>query len=193
VNDLEDFYFEWLLRRIDPEGLREGVIYICSLLHNCVFRRRVGRDINFAVDGAGLRKLFLHDEEDYDPDEAEDLLMRECSWFEMLVVLADKLDYLYDGGVEGRFLELTSNMGLDPLLAPNIHKSKRMETFDQGFVNIATSRIDNNRFDRNGRGGLFPLNHQPYQDQREVEIWLQHAAYFNERLEGVLWTSTNSD
>lgn len=190
MNELEDAYFEWLLRRLDPRGVPEGVVYVCSLLHNCNFLRRVGRDYNRAVNGAALRKDFILDygENDIDPHEMEDLLMQECTWLEMLVRLCEDLDYQFDGSVLGRFYELTGNMGLDSITLLDIPKTRRLEQFDQGLVNRITSDIDNNRFDRNGRGGLFP-RHATSTDQRTVEIWDQMNGYFNERLEGILWTS----
>jgi len=105
----------------------------------------------------------------------------------MLVALTRKLDYSYEGGVEGRFIELISNMTLDPLLRHGARRSKHMMEYDQHTVDLATSDIDHNRFDRNGHGGLFPLAKTGYPDQRRVEIWDQCGAYFRERLEGVLF------
>src|SRR4051794_35375438 len=116
-------YFEWLLHRLDPNGVPEGVVYVSSLLHNCDFKRRVGHDQNRAVNGAALRKTFIleYGEENFDPDEMHELLMQECTWFEMLVRLCEDLDYMYDGTVLGRFYELTGNMGLDPITLFNVH------------------------------------------------------------------------
>lgn len=189
---IEDDYFEWLLLELDPRGVSNGVVYVSSLLHNCTFRRRVGYDENRAVNGTILRREFLESEEgNYDPEEIEDLKAQECTWLEMLIALCRQLDFMYGGSVQGRFLELTGNMGLEPLFHPAPYRSRRTEEFDQGFVNVATSKVDDNRFDRQGRGGMFPLKYPVVLDQREVEIWEQHNAYFRERLEGVLWTSTS--
>lgn len=192
--DLEDLYFEWLLTRIDPEGVREGVAYLCSLLHECPFRRRVGNDVNRAVNGANLRKEFLTQYEDagFDPHVTNALLDEECSWLEMLIALSRDLDYLYDGGIEGRFLELITNMKLDALIRFVPNRSEMMEEYDEHLVHTVTNDININNIDRYGHGGLFPLKKRNHPDQREVEIWDQHAAYFSERLEeeGVLWTST---
>jgi hypothetical protein len=193
VIDLEDLYFEWLLTCLDPDGVSEGVAYVGDLLHNCTFERRVGLDINRAKDGANLRKDFLDQfsDADFDAHVTNDLLMLECSWFEMLVALSQRIDYLYDGGVEGRFIELVTNLGLEDLLSFHPHRAEEMGEEDQHEVDIATANVDNNQFDRDGHGGIFPLNKATHPDQREVEIWDQQAAYFTERLEGVLWTSTS--
>ena len=188
LTDIEYLYYEWLLTRLDPGGVREGVAYLCSLLHNCVFRRRVGNDVNRAQDGANLRKEFLEQMEDadFDPRITNALLDMECTWLEMLVALAIGLDYIYDGGVEEQFIELVDNMGFDPILSVGgPSRSEMMEEYDQRLVDVVTSNVDRNLFDENGVGGLFPLHKQDHPDQRGVEIWDQHAAYFREKLEGV--------
>lgn len=189
VIDLKGLYFEWLLTRLHPEGVVEGVGHLADLLHNCEFTRRVGNDINRAADGANLRKEFLLDLDDADvgPNVSNDLMMQECSWLEMLVALARNLDYLYEGGVEGRFIELVKNLDLDSIASFG-HSGGEA---DQHRVDVVTSAVDNNQFDSDGHGGLFPLNSADHLDQRTLEIWDQQAAYFRERLEGVLWTSTN--
>lgn len=187
--DIDVLYFEWLLTCLDSEGALEGVAFVGDLLHNCDFKRRVGNDINRAVDGANLRKEFLTQFEDLelDPRLTNDFMMKECSWFEMLVALARALDFLYEGGVEGRFIELVKNMALGPMLRHGPDRSVRMRNYDQQTVYIATDDIDGNRFTKDGHGGLFPLHKVGHSDQREAEIWDQHAAYFHERLEGVLF------
>lgn len=185
--DLEDLYFGWLLTRLDPAGVTEGAAYLCGLLHNCDFHRRVGNDINRATDGANLRKEFLNDfaASEFDPHVTNDLMAQECSWFEMLIALSRGLDYLYDGGVDGRFEELVCNIGLDVLAVHDENRSVFRERHDQRSVANALSIIDDNMITPSGLGGLFPLVGDHHSDQRRVEIWEQAGAYFNERLEGV--------
>lgn len=185
--DLEDLYFEWLLGRLDPGGVTEEVAYLCGLLHNCEFNRRVGNDINRAIDGANLRKEFLadFDASNFAPHVTNDLMAQECSWFEMLVALSRGLDYLYDGGVGGRFDELVTNMGLDELAVHDPNRSASQVAKDQHRVDLVCHDIDESRFEKNGQGGIFPLTRARHQDQRVVELWDQAGAYFNERLEGV--------
>jgi hypothetical protein len=194
VIDIDELYFDWLLRRIDPNGVAEGVAYLSGLLHNCPFERRVGKDINRAADGANLRKEFLmdFDELDIEPAVTNDFMMLECSWFEMLVALSRTLDHLYDGGVDGRYFELISNLQLGKYAIDDPNRSEGQLRREQRAVRNIVSDVDNNRFEASGHGGLFPLHHPEKQpDQRRVEIWDQHSAYFRERLEGVLWTSTS--
>lgn len=163
------------------------------MLHKNTFRRRVGNDVNRAVAGEELRRYFLRDYDDarIAPSLSNDLLAEECSWFEMLVALSTQLDYLYEGGIRQRFLELVSNLGLRKILATRLDAqgTSPYDEVDQELVDMATGRVDESIFDINGHGGLFPLRTRDHRDQREVEIWSQQAMYFRERLEGEMWTS----
>lgn len=184
MTSLDDQYFDWLLTNLHSGGVAESVEELCRLLHEFEFHRRVGNDVNRAVDGAGLREDFLHScRTRVSQARADEFLDAECTWLEMLVALSAALDFLYDGGVEGRFLELTGNLGLNVIFTTTQQLRDRVQD--------AVYLVDNNHFDYLGQGGIFPLTKDCHRDQRLVEIWDQQAAYFRERLEGVLWTSTS--
>lgn len=185
--NIDALYFKWLMSRFDDPT--PGLERVCGMLHENVFQRRVGNDVNRAIDGEALRKKFLDDYDDagIDPRVTNDLSNQSCSWFEMLLALSESLDYLYELGVKEHFIELISNLGLLKLM----FRSSRYDEIDQDLVDAATNRVDFNLFDPDGQGGLFPLTKHDHPNQREVEIWDQHAAYFRERLEGVMWTSTS--
>lgn len=188
ITYVDDLYFKWLMNQL--ERPTNSLARLCGMLHNNTFTRRVGNDVNRASEGERLRHRFTHDFADarIDPRTSNWLLLEnECSWLEMLIALSESLDYLYEGGVQVRLLELIDNLGLSPVLSSP--KSDRYDELDQGFVDTVTTRVDNSLFDYDGHGGLFPLESDDHPDQREVEIWEQHAAYFREKLEGVVWTS----
>jgi hypothetical protein len=189
ITDVDALYFKWLTEQLEnPNG---SLKRLCWMLHNNTFTRSVGNDVNRAVEGTRLRFRFADDYSDanIDPRKLNGLMAEECSWFEMLFALSESLDYLYEGGVQERLLELIDNLGLTKVLVSP--KDGRYDEVDQDLVDAATTRVDLNHFSSNGHGGLFPLEKQNHPDQREVEIWEQHAAYFREKLEGVMWTSTN--
>lgn len=189
ITYVDDLYFKWLMDQL--ESPTKGLARLCLMLHNNTFTRSVGYDSNRAAEGVRLRRRFLEDFSDakIDPRMSNALLLEnECSWLEMLIALSEALDYLYDGGVQGRLLELIDNLGLSKIL--HSPSDGRYDEVDQDLVDMATTRVDHNLFDYDGHGGLFPLDmKRNHPDQRRVEIWEQHAAYFNERLEGVVWTS----
>lgn len=187
ITDVDDLYFMWIIDQL--EAPTKSIIRLCRMLHDNTFTRSVGNDYNRAVEGQRLRNRFMNDflEANIDQRKLNLLLHPDCSWLEMLIALSDSLDYLYEGGVQERFLELVENLGLTKvLLSP---QNGRYDEVDQDLVDVVTNRVDNNLFEANGRGGLFPLKLYNHYDQRRVEIWEQQAAYFRERLEGVLWTS----
>lgn len=188
ITNADDLYFKWLVDQLESPTI--SIARLCSMLHNNTFTRSVGNDSNRAAEGIRLRYRFVDEFSDanIDPRTTNTLLLEnECSWFEMLLALSESLDYLYEGGVQETLLELIDNLGLSQVLKSST--DGRYDDIDQDLVDLATTRVDHNKFDSDGYGGLFPLKFDDHPDQREVEIWEQHAAYFREKLEGVVWTS----
>lgn len=163
------------------------------MLFKNVFQRRIGNDINRAVDGAAMRVEFL----DANPEvfasatrsgaDLDSFLDQPCTWFEMLLALSVHLDFTYDEGIQNHFTGIIGNLGLDRLLDPRV---RPYDEIDQDMVDSSCNRVDFNLFAPDGHGGLFPLNNSDHLDQRRIEIWDQAGAYFREKLEGVMWTST---
>lgn len=184
ITDIDALYFRWLMDQF--ESTTPGLERVCLMLSENVFQRRVGNDVNRAIDGRRLRTVFLDDWSDagIDPRISNEFLERECNWLEMLVALSSGLDYLYDGGIKENFVMLIDNLGLAKIM---VHSGQKYQDIDQQLVDNATNRVDFNLFSPNGQGGLFPLTKNQHPDQREVEIWDQCAAYFREKLEGVLF------
>jgi hypothetical protein len=189
MTDVHRLYFNWLAERY---GLDEsaGMLRLGHMLHMDVFQRRVGNDVNRAEAGMALRRIFLDDwaEANIDPRTTNDFMAGACSWLEMLLALAERLDFIYDGGVKERFIEMCQNLDIF-VVATRV--DPRYDQIDQQLVDTMANVVDFNQFDPDGRGGLFPLTKKDHPDQRGVEIWDQQAAYFREKLEGVMWTSTS--
>lgn len=187
ITDVDDLYFKWLLESLDNPTRSLG--RLGWMLHKNIFTRSVGNDSNRAAEGIRLRQRFMSDyiDANIDPRKINYLMDQECSWFEMLYALSESLDYIYDGGVQERLMELLDNLDLTRLLIEP--GNGQYDEVDQNLVDSATNRVDHNMFDFDGNGGLFPLTKTDHPDQREVEIWEQQAAYFREKLEGVVWTS----
>lgn len=190
MNEIDDLYFNWLISQFEEPTI--SLVRLSAMLHRHPFLRRVGNDINRASDGKALRLLFI-DNVGVNPDYRESLLHGECTWLEMLVALAEQLDFLYDGGLKNRFLEMIDNLGLAVVLESAVDDDgySEYDEVDVKHVDRIVSIVNENRIDRSGRGGLFPLSKSGHPDQREVEIWDQQAAYISERLEGIAWTSTH--
>ena len=124
IVEINELYFKWLMAQLgEPSAAFQR---LCRMLDENVFQRRVGNDINRASDGIHLRRRFLEEysEVNIDPRISNEFMNLECSWLEMLIALADRLDYLYDGGIKERFMELITNLGLLPILFTNYPASE---------------------------------------------------------------------
>lgn len=186
MNGRPNEYFLWLIDHFESHD--RNIKRLCRLLHNASFRRDVGLDSNRALNALGLRERFL----DQSRLEVVEGLPSEATWFEMMLILSIDLNYIYEEGVLDLFLEMCSNLGLDDVLdaTVSVNGTSIYDEVDQDYIYQSTARVDDNMIDSLGNGGLFPLRSNNHPDQRGVEIWEQAAAYFNEKLEGVMWTST---
>jgi hypothetical protein len=91
-----------------------------------------------------------------------------CSFLEMLIGLARRLEFMTDRDCEFWFWHLIGNLGL---LGHN-DRSK----FVEEDVEDRTSAVMWRTYDCDGNGGLFPLQNTS-KDQRKVEIWYQLQEY----------------
>ena len=170
IGPLEDLYFKWLC---SPFDCRHDVSIDMSTLramHNTPFEYWVPNDQNRALDGKALREEFLYTNPvKSSPWELDGWRSLECSILEMLTALADRAAYQSGEPMAVWFQEFLENLGLPA----SDYRTKQ-----------ALRRLNNRTYNRGGSGGgLFPLRH-PLEDQREVEIWYQMAAYIIENHNG---------
>lgn len=165
---LDDRYFEWLYSLVADVKTRRGPKTYWNLLRKlfCIeFAWIVPRDDNRAEDGRELRFEWAHCEDvEVDPNWAA----LGCSFLEMLIALARRLDFQTEHDVEFWFWHLIGNLGL---LGHN-DRSKFLEE----DVEDRTAAVIWRTYDPDGAGGLFPLRHTDH-DQRRVEIWYQLTEY----------------
>lgn len=171
---LDESYFKWLYKQVADPNLPDGPLTYWRLL-KMLFEKEfvwvVPFDENRIEDGKALRLRFLEDEGlpvDVDPD----WMAMGCSFLELMVGLAVRLEFEADGRVHYWFWNLMSNIGLDGYhdrtRLPKTHIDNVLE--DVIFRNYSPA----------GEGGFFPLRN-PQKDQRTVELWEQLSAYVLER------------
>lgn len=182
---LRDDYFSWLYHRVQPRP--RSYIKLCKQLHNKKFVWSVAKDENRCHDGIRLREIFIEENNlDESHLEVSYFLKGECTVFEMLVALADRIDVqTYDLRTHKNrtpkwFFELIQNLGL----------TRFTDGFDRGvdqFDPVADAEINEilevflgRTYDSYGRGGLFPLKKRNRKDQSRVEIWYQLMAWLDE-------------
>lgn len=168
---MEKSYIDWLLQKIDNPR-NQDYEDLLSILWEQEFYSLVDNDSNRAEDGLSLRKMWErknHQRLDLGPPRV----------LEVLIYLAIRArDVLYDGDftitVDALFWEFITNLGLDFY---NKYAFKGAETDNEIIETL--DRWLNREFQKNGKGGIFPLRN-PKKDQRDEELWYQMNYYLME-------------
>lgn len=173
-SDIQEEYFRWLsFYAVGTSKRYENYMNLLSTLHSQEFyyKDEVPMDENRLVDGVGLRDAF-EDEIGYSTDGVLD---RECSMLEMLVALAMAFREVNNEkkSIAYYFFEMLNNLQLQS--CTDEHWDELIEDYTFNII----ERLLERDYDYDGSGGLFPLNYAQ-EDQRNVEIWYQLAAYYNE-------------
>lgn len=171
---LDEQYLTWLYARIGSvKEIRPSKKYwsLARQLFTKEFVWIIPNDDNRVEDGRDLRYRFLHDRTER-PDE--DWMSLGCSFFELVLGLAQRLSFEAEGDPRDWFWELLGNVGLAGYDDANINAISSPQ------IDEIMDRIIWRTYDFDGRGGFFPLK-EPQEDQREVELWYQISAYILER------------
>jgi hypothetical protein len=136
----------------------------------------VANDDNRLVDGLELRVEFCH-QQNIPMDRVSAFLTKSrpnppCSFLEVLIGLSRRLAFNAGGRANGWAWVLLHNLELHRITDP-VGRAKERRA--DGIMEKCIWR----KYDPDGRGGFFPLESAD-EDQRQVEIWYQMAAYINE-------------
>ena len=172
--NLRPLYFRWLIDKLDSKMVRK---YSSLLMHlfNDIFveNEKVPMDVNRARDGVALRKRFVSEHSEFGDSELESIIYEDCSWLEMLVALAERIDdqMMFDMNLGNRtntwFWIIIEQMDLDK--------------FDENgyvysFVKDKLNRFIRRDYENGGKNGIFKCN----RDVRQVEVWYQMQEWFDE-------------
>lgn len=169
----EQAYFNWLKKQIRIPTQRSSdqrLTYneLFTIMHDREFVWTVPNDDNRIEDGFELRAEFC--------GGADHSLHFGVSFLEVLVGLSRRVAWTAEGVARNWAWQLIVNIGLDKMCDP-LTTNKRNRIIDTLDVLIWR------QYDRNGKGGFFPLAN-PVEDQTKVEIWYQMHAFLNEQLYG---------
>ena len=168
---LEELYFKWLIRPLDRKWDETFDIRMLRMMHSTKFEYFVPNDQNRAYDGVALRERFLYEHPVKSSVwEINGFLDDECSVLEMLIALAEHCAYQTGDKMCDWFSTCIRNLGISEEHVPS--RTRR-----------ALQRLNKRTYSHDGTGGLFPLAH-PLEDQRQVELWYQMAAYIIEIYDG---------
>lgn len=178
--EIEDSYFQFLMRLIDnerpqPPARNYGVLLRC--MYNMEFEYIMPLDENRAYDGLNLRYLFSL-EAPFDYNGILDTLDEPCSILEMIIGLAHRIETditCEPDGVDRTsewFWQMISSLGLENMTDSDFNSDKVIDIL-RCFLN--------RRYAKNGRGGLFTVNNYDG-DMRGIEIWYQANIWLNEKI-----------
>lgn len=165
---LDDRYLAWLYRQVAvvrPRRSSKTYWDLLKRLYTTEFIWLVPNDDNRAADGKELRREWA---ETCDIKLDVDWFSLGCSFLEMLVALARRLEFETEQDVEFWFWHMLDNLDL---LDFNDRSEHSPEEIDARIKTVIMRT-----YDRNGCGGLFPLKNAD-KDQRKVEIWYQLSDY----------------
>lgn len=168
--DLDDAYLTWLYSQVDARCVREKnptrtYWSLMAYLYSIEFVYFIGMDENRAEDGRALRYEW---DDEHDLPVPTEWLLRGCSFLEMLIALSRRLEFEGDGHADVWFWHLIENLGLQ-------HYNDRVG-FHPATVQNVVDTVIWRTYDRNGKGGLFPLKKAP-KDLRDQELWYQMNTY----------------
>ena len=176
--DVNQDYFHWLCELVKVEQEDRSYWLLAKDLHRMPFYSLVPHDENRALDGVTLREDYL---EMVNCPKYVRLDLEECTVLEMMVALAQRMDYETKDAHEDEdrtaewFWEMVGNLGLTEFSDDNYVRDNGICEVDE-----ILEKLVERHYSRSGRGGLFPLR-RPTCDQRKSEIWYQMNAYLMER------------
>lgn len=170
---LDELYFQWLYEQVaDPE---QDLTFwnVLRVLFTTEFVWIVPNDENRIADGKELRENFIKARRIRLRREDRNWINLGCSMLELMVGLANRLEFLADKGTAHYwFWVLMGNIGLSEF--DDAHEVPEDDV--QDVLEMVIQRY----YESNGHGGLFPLE-RPREDQREVELWYQLSEYVTEQ------------
>lgn len=183
---LREEYFKHLYNIVSP--MPRTYYKLCQELHNKKFRWYIRNDQNRCKDGFHLRELYIEEQQlDEDHLEVREFMKEECTLFEVMVALAQRMNYQLSDLIEPGdrtnkyFFEMLQNLKLDKysdaFLGPVRGQINPLHEIDiDDILESLLSRM----YGYDGEGSLFPLKFRGPKDMATVEIWYQMMYYLDE-------------
>lgn len=165
---LDDQYLEWLYALVGRQAENVDHWDLMHHLYTREFVMLVPNDDNRCKDGIALRDEFKRSDPSIRPSRI--WMSTGCSVLEMMIGVARHIVFEMDGDVGEWFWHLIDNLGLTR------YNDKR---YNARWIDQVVERLVWRQYSYDGKGGLFPLK-EPYEDQRQVELWFQMESYMLE-------------
>lgn len=162
-------YYDWLISQIEfPRNFDKTFSGLLYHLHLFEFVWIIDGDDNRMQDARDLRTEFKRRFPEYSKIEFNDYV----SVLEVMIAVSRTLEFVAGGEAPAWVWRLIDNLRLNHFYDP-FTKYKQVQVDD--ILETLIWRT----YERNGRGGFFPLIY-PAEDQTKVEIWYQLNAYVQE-------------
>ncbi len=168
---IDGAYFNWLRAKVlDYNAPAYLYLNMLRILYRTEFVWILIGDRNRIDDGLELRSYFLN-ETGYvnDPYWYES----PCSVLEVLIAFASRASFDTDMPVKDWFWIFMTNLGLDGYQG-------QLSRSDEQRIDDILETFVLRMYDHSGYGGLFPLR-EPYENQRELEIWIQFNRFLDDQ------------
>lgn len=177
-SELNNRYFDWMCQLVLDRRYTKGSSYrkLLRFLNHIDFTYTIAMDGNREGDGIDLRYRFGYENSYETSMIATYLDNRPCSVLEMMIALAIRCEeHIMDdpdiGNRTGQwFWDMIVNLGLNSMTDAK---------FDEDYAKEVIERFLDRRYEQNGEGGLFTVEHYN-RDLRTVEIWYQMCWYLEE-------------
>lgn len=176
TKELRDSYEYWLFVLVESKRTDQAHSIFLDWLHHHYFEPKLRLDENREGDGRSLRDRFESESNfiDYSP-----LHTVRCSWLELLIGLADRINYIMSdhpkSSISHWFWIMVDNVGFQIL--PTDHPDFKIS---EKTNEMLLDRLTNRMYGSDGTGGLFPLKKAKI-NQRNVEMWYQMQAWIQEQ------------
>lgn len=178
-DELNKRYFEWMCRYVyDKRYSKTSFKKLLYHLYETPFDYVIDMDGNRYADGIDFRYRFGYECNFSNSMIATFLDNRPCSILEMMIALAVRCEehIAEDPEIGDRtgqwFWNMIVSLGLGSMTDAR---------YDQEYIDAVIERFLNREYDRNGKGGLFTVEHCRY-DMRNIEIWYQMNLYLEATL-----------
>jgi len=164
-------YYRWLVDIINMHDLDNKYAFLLKRLYITPFTSKIDRDRNREEDSRNLRDEYFISTEAYTDGEV--------SVLEVLITIAKHCsDQSLDSQpTEEWFWEFMDNLDLLIFRDFDYHNRDGNREVDE-IIQCFLKRC----YEKNGRGGIFPLE-EPDRNQQRVELWYQMSAYLQEKYE----------
>ena len=180
IDKINNEYFEWMYHLVCSNERKNKISYrkLLYFLHSSTFVSTMNMDENRAIDGIDFRYRFGFEHGYPDVIIDECLGTRDCSILEMMIALSYKVEeeitanYMFGNRTGQWFWSMIVSLGLN---------SMEDKSFNRDYCAEVISNFLAHKYDYNGKGGLFTLEH-PRKDMREVDIWCQFMWFLDENI-----------